>query len=391
MKIIPRFLCHRVSVMLAIYIRDVIPFRFMIDEEFPDHGFLFGNKNGSWSTDVLSKVFVDETETELNFRITWQDYRHIAKAIDRRFIRSGSALFDAEDDDDFDENDSTEGLFSDIHDLMQGHSHSVAENVYARLSGITRSLTAESIDLFREVSDKWHKWLGLVSRQPMEDMPDMKIEEQKSEKPIETQLTDAMHHLYGASEDWRSPVQKEAVMSVVKGISPLFIILPTGYGKSAAFMLPAMLKRAGVTVVISPLVALAEKMAELCKDLNMDYIWYGKTPPRMARIVIVTADMAVGKQFNQYATDIKMMGKLDRIVWDEIHKWTTDTYRPKLMEAGNWPLGVQEIFLTATSPPYLQKKMIQSWKIRNETIIRIPNQKPKMRYTVMIFEDEDFM
>jgi len=53
------------------------------------------------------------------------------------------------------------------------------------------------------------------------------------------------------------------------------------------------------------------------------------------------------------------MGKLDRIVWDEIHKWQTDTFRPKLMESSDWSLGVQEAFLTATWPPYLQKKFMQ--------------------------------
>jgi len=60
--------------MLAIYIRDVIPFRFMIDEEFPDHGFLFADKDGPWSTDILSKAFINETEAKLSFRMTWQDY-----------------------------------------------------------------------------------------------------------------------------------------------------------------------------------------------------------------------------------------------------------------------------------------------------------------------------
>src|SRR5579864_4207193 len=171
--------------MLAIYLRDIIPFRIAIDEDFPDHGFLFADKAGPWSTDILSKAFADETESRIHYRITWQDYRHIAKAIDRKFIRSGSALFDEEEDDD---DDLTDGLFSEIHDIMQGHNRPIAEKVYARLSGITRSLTPESIDLFREVSDKWHRWLGLVSRQPMDDVPDMKMEKPEVEEPVETQL-----------------------------------------------------------------------------------------------------------------------------------------------------------------------------------------------------------
>src|SRR5205814_4541317 len=104
----------------------------------------------------------------------------------------------------------------------------------------------------------------------------------------------------------------------------------------------------------------------------------------------VMADTAVGKEFTQYANEIKLMGKLDRIVWDEIHKWQTDTFRPKLMESSDWSLGVQEVFLTATWPPYLQKKFMQRWKIHNETTIRILNRKPKVRYTIKVFKDDEF-
>ena len=110
----------------------------------------------------------------------------------------------------------------------------------------------------------------------------------------------------------------------------------------------------------------------------------------MAKVVVVMADMAVGKEFTQYANEIKLMGKLDRIVWDEIHKWQTDTFRPKLMEGGDWSLGVQEIFLTATWPPYLQKKFMRRWKIHNETTIRIPNRKPRVHYTVKVFKNDEF-
>ena len=34
----------------------------------------------------------------------------------------------------------------------------------------------------------------------------------------------------------------------------------------------------------------------------------------MARVIIVTADIVVGKEFTQYANEIKLMNKLDRIV-----------------------------------------------------------------------------
>ena len=75
--------------------------------------------------------------------MTIQGFRHIAIAIDRRFIRGAQA----EADDDEEEDD-------DVHDLMAAHSKKLADQRYARMGGLTRSLTPESIDIFRGVSDK---------------------------------------------------------------------------------------------------------------------------------------------------------------------------------------------------------------------------------------------
>lgn len=364
--------------------RDVIPFRFLINAETPRHGFLFADGEKPWSTDVITETLTTESAARISFRLTWGDYRHVAKAIDREFIRGSDAIFDDDDEEDEDEDPS------EVHDLMQGHSNHMAEAKYGRLTDLTRNISPESMNLFRDVSDKWQRWLGLVSRQPMDDDEEMEMEEQEADEPIERQLVKAMHDLYGPSKNWRSPEQEKAVVAVANGISPLFIVFPTGFGKSSAFLLPAKLKSAGVTIVITPLVALGNNIVETCKKARIDCIFYGRSPARMAKVVVVMGDTAVGKEFTQYANEIKLIGKLDRIVWDEIHKWVTDTFRPKLMESSDWSLGVQEVFLTATSPPYLQKKFMQRWKIQNETTIRIPNRKPKVRYTIKVFKDDEF-
>jgi DEAD/DEAH box helicase len=332
----------------------------------------------------LTETLATESAARISFRLTWADYRHVAKAIDREFIRGRDAIFDDYDEDDEDEDASK------VHDLMQTHSNHTANVKYGRLTDLTRNISPESMNLFRDVSDKWQRWLGLVSRQPMDDDDEMEMEEEEEEESVETQLVKAMHDLYGPSKNWRGPEQEKGVISVVNGVSPLFLIFPTGFGKSSAYLLPAKLRGAGVTIVIVPLVALGNNILKTCQNAGIDCIFYGRCPARMAKVVIVMADTAVGKEFTQYANEIKLMHKLDRIVWDEIHKWITDTFRPKLMEACDWSLGVQEVFLTATWPPYLQKKFMDRWKIQNASTIRIPNRKPRVRYTVRIFKDDEF-
>jgi superfamily II DNA helicase RecQ len=130
---------------------------------------------------------------------------------------------------------------------------------------------------------------------------------------------------------FRSEQQKRAVIATAKGISPLFIILPIGTGKSLTFLLPALFDDANTTIVITPLVALAEDILRRCQDAMIDVIIYGRVQARMVRIVIVVTETAVNSSFSQFILDIYLAKKLDRIVFDEAHKLETDlNYRPKL-------------------------------------------------------------
>ncbi|MGL5074290.1 MAG: DEAD/DEAH box helicase, partial [Waterburya sp.] len=67
-------------------------------------------------------------------------------------------------------------------------------------------------------------------------------------------------------EDFRSP-QGEIIHTLLAGKDAL-IILPTGGGKSICFQLPALLQT-GLTIVVSPLVALMENQVNQLKQLGL--------------------------------------------------------------------------------------------------------------------------
>lgn len=75
-------------------------------------------------------------------------------------------------------------------------------------------------------------------------------------KEIEKQLYKTMKDVF-KYDSYRSLVQKRAVEAVANSNQDVFVSMPTGAGKSLCFQLPALVgERKGLTVVISPLIAL---------------------------------------------------------------------------------------------------------------------------------------
>src|SRR6202790_5401207 len=165
----------------------------MINPNAPRSGFLFADSEEPWSTKQLTDALTRETTKRIGFRLTTQEYRHVSIAIDRKFIRGQDAEPDAEDEDE-----------DDVHDLMAAHSTKLATARYARMGGLTRSLTPESISIFRTISDKWQQWFKLQARRSilidMEDVTTQPILNVSTKDKMQS----ALHLLYGPSGRFRS-------------------------------------------------------------------------------------------------------------------------------------------------------------------------------------------
>ena len=72
---------------------------------------------------------------------------------------------------------------------------------------------------------------------------------------------------YFGFESFR-PLQQEIIHDVLAG-QDIFAVLPTGGGKSLCFQLPA-LARPGLTVVVSPLIALMKELLNF-----IERVWVG--------------------------------------------------------------------------------------------------------------------
>ena len=192
-KVIPRFLPDRIGRLLVVYLADVLPFRQLITDcayTSESGGFLWAGKDGKpWETDDLTRVMTRESGCRLGFRLTTQAYRHIAVAIDREHVRGLTAGMDLDEEDD-------------PHDLMACHSTAVAERVYGVDSEILNSLSWRSVEIFRNIAQRWHDFLGLDSQEedkcpprlktplPTEQIPGAKRRGVRASASASTTMTD---------------------------------------------------------------------------------------------------------------------------------------------------------------------------------------------------------
>ncbi|KAI3570610.1 hypothetical protein IWW34DRAFT_640948 [Fusarium oxysporum f. sp. albedinis] len=103
-------------------------------------------------------------------------------------------------------------------------------------------------------------------------------------------------------------------------------LLPTGAGKSILFMLPAVMRDTGTSIVVVPFVALMDDSVTRARAMGIDCIRFRSLMnagregmPRAARLVVVSADIVSCVQFSGYVDGLLCAGLLQRIFIDKCH------------------------------------------------------------------------
>lgn len=128
---------------------------------------------------------------------------------------------------------------------------------------VLKRRTADSLEIFGQVSHRWHKFLKLAE-QPS-SQPTLKSKgaaDIRELKPLKWPGAEAGKDelilkalwtvLWDDHAQFRTAQQAEAVRLATAKQKPLVAILPVGRGKSLIFMVPAMLSGSGVTIIIAP-------------------------------------------------------------------------------------------------------------------------------------------
>ncbi|XP_073699986.1 ATP-dependent DNA helicase Q5 [Garra rufa] len=206
-------------------------------------------------------------------------------------------------------------------------------------------------------------------------------------------------------DKFRSQQQEDAVKAVLNGDRDVFVLMPTGAGKSLCYQLPALLA-SGITLVISPLIALIQDQVEHLKALNVPARSINSKLPSAERreiladlesesprlkLLYITPEMVASPSFQPCLNSLCARGLLAYLAVDEAHcvsQWGHD-FRPDYLKLGDLRSrlqGVPCVALTATAPKKVQEDIERSLKLRSPIVFATPVFRKNLKYDV-IFRD----
>ncbi|KAI8682258.1 hypothetical protein NCS56_00348100 [Fusarium sp. Ph1] len=354
-----------------------------------------------WTSDRVRRALQRYSTQFSGQRLNISAWRQIAIGISNRYFNK---VFGTDDDED--EEDGGGNLVDSIHDLQAGHGSHIAGLIYARLFGQGELGTMRSREQFRKVSMQWHRFFGFGAEDRTERLGSKRVragfDDEREEmrrrrfgRLHRTDMRGQLKQMMGPAAEFRG-LQEPVIRAVARGEWPIVQVTPTGGGKSLTFMLPAYCTPDGVTVVVTPLVALQDDMAGRCAKMGIDaYTWKSRGVQRAASLVFVTPESAVSKGFRTFVERMHGQQKLDRVVVDECHTVLgySKTFRPQMGRLGETlqDFGVPVVCLTATLKPTQERAFFKELRFIAERVrmFREPTTRPNIQYRVNVVEDED--
>lgn len=217
-------------------------------------------------------------------------------------------------------------------------------------------------------------------------------------------LEEALKHFFGY--DTFRPGQEQIVEEALSN-RDLLIIMPTGGGKSLCFQLPALLKP-GLTVVVSPLIALMQDQVDALQDNGIGATFLNSSlrmedvRSREAaildgkiKLLYVAPERLLGERFLPFLDKVRSNIGISAFAIDEAHcvsEWGHDfrpEYRQMKQLRQRYP-NIPMLALTATATGRVRQDIIQQLTLQEPGIHLASFNRPNLYYEVVPKERQNY-
>ncbi|WP_280814602.1 RecQ family ATP-dependent DNA helicase [Variovorax sp. TBS-050B] len=210
-----------------------------------------------------------------------------------------------------------------------------------------------------------------------------------------------LHEVFGYAQ-FRGPQQ--AIVDHVVGGGDALVLMPTGGGKSLCYQIPAIARQRaghGVTVVVSPLIALMHDQVGALHEAGVDAAFLNSTldwqqtqevERRMARaeitLLYAAPERVTTPRFLELMDALAARGKLSLFAIDEAHcvsQWGHD-FRPEyraLTVLHERYARVPRIALTATADALTRADIVERLQLQEARQFVSSFDRPNIRYTIV--------
>uniref|UniRef100_A0A060T2X9 DNA 3'-5' helicase n=1 Tax=Blastobotrys adeninivorans TaxID=409370 RepID=A0A060T2X9_BLAAD len=201
--------------------------------------------------------------------------------------------------------------------------------------------------------------------------------------------------------------QRQIVTSVLNNYD-ILVLLPTGYGKSITFQVPAVACEHGCTVVISPLTALMKDQVDALQKRGIEAANFSALSPYQrwelvqsdlssghprTRILYVSPELCQQPYFQTILNRLYHHGELNRFVIDEAHcmvRWGK-TFRPSYMHLRQLRQNYSDVpitALTATATEQVRETIIDQLGMDRDKlkVFGGPFNRPNLHYEVRFYQ-----
>lgn len=417
-----RFLLPEVGMLLMQFIVLIQPVRRLFCEAvcIPSQvsEYLWHNGSQIWTEAHLLQLAQSASSSAIGVPISMQAWRQMAVAIASKKFSGIEYQGDidlpatdaAAEETPLTLQESLGGAMPDVFHLQAAHSAFTGRRIYGGATNYEGGLTDAALQEYFRASRLWHHLCrpqltvsNTVHRRKADDRSSIAIDrpllkrvalrQRPAQKIPCWSYEDVQFALRSMFPDKSRPAfrsrQQEALIHAITAGQPEIIgILATGEGKSLAFLLPSILPRAGMTVVVVPLVALKGDMQRRCEEAELEYAVWDSANTKVdysgIPLVFVSVEQAIGVEFRAFLGQLDARRSLDRIVFDEAHLvLTASTYRPRMHLVQQLrAVYCQMVFLTATLPPMMQTQFEHKMLLATPHVIRSQTTRSDIRYCV---------